>query len=75
MINFLKLYQKFDDIISYVFSNTVNEKKFLKSYFKNKKIIVIDIGSNYGNFIDLVINNLNIKKYMLLNHLRFALII
>jgi len=62
MINFLKLYQKFDDIISYVFSNTVNEKKFLKSYFKNKKIIVIDIGSNYGNFIDLVINNLNIKK-------------
>ena len=62
MINFLKLYQKFDDIISYIFSNTVNEKKFLKSYFKNKKIIVIDIGSNYGNFIDLVINNLNIKK-------------
>ena len=62
MINFLKLYQKFDDIISYLFSNTVNEKKFLKSYFKNKKIIVIDIGSNYGNFIDLVINNLNIKK-------------
>ena len=62
MINLLKLYQKFDDIISYVFSNTVNEKKFLKSYFKNKKIIVIDIGSNYGNFIDLVINNLNIKK-------------
>ena len=53
MINFLKLYQKFDDIISYVFSNTVNEKKFLKSYFKNKKIIVIDIGSNYGNFIDI----------------------
>ena len=62
MINFLKLYQKFDDIISYLFSNAVNEKKFLKSYFKNKKIIVIDIGSNYGNFIDLVINNLNIKK-------------
>ena len=62
MINFLKLYQKFDDIISYLISNTVNEKKFLKSYFKNKKIIVIDIGSNYGNFIDLVINNLNIKK-------------
>ena len=62
MINFLKLYQKFDDIISYLFSNTANEKKFLKSYFKNKKIIVIDIGSNYGNFIDLVINNLNIKK-------------
>ena len=62
MINFLKLYQKFDEIISYLFSNTVNEKKFLKSYFKNKKIIVIDIGSNYGNFIDLVINNLNIKK-------------
>ena len=24
MINFLKLYQKFDDIISYLFSNTVN---------------------------------------------------
>ena len=62
----LNLFQKVDNAISYLFSNTVNEKKFLKSFFKKKKITYVDIGANVGSYSDLLINTLNIKKGFLI---------
>ena len=62
----LKFFQKLDDSIAYLFNNTINEKKFLKSYFKKKKIIFVDIGTNVGSYSDLIENNLNIKKGFLI---------
>ena len=48
----LKYYQKLDDAISYLISSAVDEKKLLKKILNKKKITVVDIGSNEGNFID-----------------------
>ena len=62
----LKFFQKLDDSIAYLFNNAINEKKFLKSYFKKKKIIFVDIGTNVGSYSDLIENNLNIKKGFLI---------
>ena len=50
----LKYYQKLDDAISYLFSSVSNEKKLLKSYFSNKKITYIDIGTNEGGYLDFL---------------------
>ena len=50
----LKYYQKIDDAISYLFSSVVDEKKLLKKIFNKKKITVVDIGSNEGNFINFL---------------------
>ncbi len=61
----LKFSQKIIYIINYLFSNSVNENKFLKSYFKND-IIFFDIGSNFGSEFDLIKKNLNIKKAFLI---------
>jgi len=58
----LKFFQKLDNSISYLFYNAINEKKFLKYYFKKKKITFIDIGANVGSYSDLIKNSLNIKK-------------
>ena len=62
----LNLFQKVDNAISYLFNNTVNEKKFLKSFFGKKKITYVDIGANVGSYSDLLINTLNIKKGFLI---------
>ena len=62
----LNLFQKVDNAISYLFNNTVNEKKFLKSFFKKKKITYVDIGANVGSYSDLLLNTLNIKKGFLI---------
>lgn len=59
---FLRYYQKLDDTISYLFSSNINEKKLLKKIFKKKKIVLVDIGANEGNYIDLISKNLKIKK-------------
>ena len=59
---FLKYYQKLDDAISYLFSSNINEKKLLQKIFKKKKIVLVDIGANEGNYIDLISKNLKIKK-------------
>ena len=58
----LNLFQKLDDAFAYLTSNSINEKKFLKSFFLNKKITYVDVGANVGSFSDMVNNNLNIKK-------------
>ena len=52
----LKYYQKLDDAISYLISSAVDEKKLLKKILNKKKITVVDIGSNEGNFIDFLGN-------------------
>ena len=58
---FLKFFQKLDDTLTYLLSSTSNEHKLLKNIFKNKKVILIDIGSNEGNYIDLINKHLNLK--------------
>ena len=58
----LKYYQKLDDAISYLFSSTANEAKLLKKIFNNKKIVLVDIGTNEGNFIDFLSKNFLFKK-------------
>ena len=59
---FLNLFQKVDNIFSYLFANTCNEKKFLKKIFNNKKIVFVDIGANVGSYTDFIIKNFNIHK-------------
>ena len=59
---FLKYYQKLDDAISYLFSSVTNEKKLLKSYFSNKKILYIDIGTNEGGYLEFLSSFIKFKK-------------
>ena len=59
---FLKYYQKLDDAITYLFSSVSNEKKLLKSYFSNKKITYIDIGTNEGGYLDFLSSFIKFKK-------------
>lgn len=62
MKKILKLYQNVENSISYLFSNSCDEKKFLKEKFKKKKIIFLDLGCNLGTYTDLINKNLNTKK-------------
>ena len=59
---FLKYFQKLDDIISYLLASDLNEKKFLKNYFKKKDIKVVDIGSNEGTYLDFLNDMFFLKK-------------
>lgn len=59
---FLNFFQKFDNFLSYLTGNSCDEKAFLISKFKKKKISFIDIGANTGSFSDLILNNFNVKK-------------
>ncbi len=59
---FLKYFQKLDDIISYLLASDLNEKKFLKSFFKKKDLVVVDIGSNEGNYLDFLNDIFVLKK-------------
>ena len=58
----LKYYQKLDDAISYLFSSVSDEKKLLKLLFNKKGISYVDIGTNEGNYIDFLIEFLDLKK-------------
>jgi FkbM family methyltransferase len=58
----LKYYQKIDEAISYLLSSTADEKKLLERTFNKKKIILVDIGSNEGNFIDFLSDIFLFKK-------------
>ena len=62
MIQILKFLQNIDNLITYFFSNLSKEDKYLKKKFKNKSIILVDIGSNLGGYIDLVKKNISIKE-------------
>ena len=58
----LKLYQKLDDALSYLSGNSINEKIFLKKYFKKKEIVYVDIGTNEGSYLEFLTNNLKISR-------------
>ena len=58
----LRYYQKIDDALTYLISSSFNEKKFLKNFFLKKDIVLVDIGSNEGSYIDLVNKHFKIKK-------------
>ena len=60
-MNFLKLYQKIDDAISYLLSSVCNEKKLLKDNIKKKEITYVDIGTNVGNYVEFVSKIFEIK--------------
>ena len=60
-MNFLKLYQKIDDALSYLFSSVCNEKKLLKENINKEEIVFVDIGTNVGNYVDFVKKIFKIK--------------
>jgi len=60
-MNFLKLYQKIDDALSYLLSSVCNEKKLLKENIKKKEIVYVDIGTNVGNYVEFVNKSFKIK--------------
>lgn len=59
----LKSLQNIDNLISFIFSNNANEKKYLIDKFKDKEIICFDIGANLGGYINFISNNLNVKEF------------
>ena len=61
MTKILKFLQNLDNVITYLFSNLSKEDLYLKKKFKKKSIILVDVGSNLGGYVDLVKNNLSIK--------------
>jgi FkbM family methyltransferase len=60
-MSLLNIFQKLDDYMSYLSSNTVNEKSLLLKAL-DKNINLIDVGSNYGSYINLIKKNFLIKK-------------
>lgn len=65
--NFLiKLFQKISDLINYLFTDTINEKKLLRE-LKNvqEKIIVFDLGTNLGTFVDKIVKIFGINNLQL----------
>ena len=55
---FIRLFQKINFIISYIFSNQINEKILVSKLISNKNPIVFDIGSNLGEYSKFVSNTL-----------------
>ena len=70
-MNFLKLYQKIDDALSYLLSSVCNEKKLLKENIKKKEIVFVDVGTNVGNYVDFVNKIFKIKIITIRNSLFF----
>ena len=60
-MNFLRLYQKIDDALSYLLSSVCDEKKLLKENIKKKEIVFVDIGTNTGNYVEFVKKIFKIK--------------
>ena len=60
-MNFLKLYQKIDDALSYLLSSVCDEKKLLKENITKKEIVFVDIGTNVGNYVEFVNKIFKIK--------------
>ena len=60
-MNFLKLYQKIDDALSYLLSSVCDEKRLLKENIKKKEIVFVDIGTNVGNYVEFVNKIFKIK--------------
>jgi len=58
----LKILQSIDNIITYLFSNLSNEKKFIKNFFGKKKITLVDVGANLGGYTDFIIKNIDTNE-------------
>ena len=54
-IKFISLIQKASFVMTYLMKNSFSESKFLKSIIKDEAVVV-DIGSNVGSFIKLILN-------------------
>ena len=68
--NFLiKYFQNISDLINYLFSDTINEKKLLREFMNSQdKVVVFDLGTNLGTFVDKVVktfgkNNLQLHLF------------
>ena len=59
---FLSIFQSVNYLIEYLFKGHLNEKKFYKENLKDKKIIVLDIGSNVGTYIKLITKTFKEKE-------------
>jgi len=55
---FIRLFQKINFIISYIFSNQINERILVSKIASHKNPIVFDIGSNLGEYSKFVSNAL-----------------
>jgi len=58
----VEIFQKISYIISYLFSNNINEIKLFKNNLSTKEITIVDIGSNQGFYYKKIIKNLKPKK-------------
>jgi len=54
--------QLIDNVLSYLLSNTANEKKLLRDLFKEKNIVYVDVGTNIGANLIFFSKYINIKK-------------
>ena len=68
--NFLiKYFQNISDLINYLFSDTINEKKLLREFMNSQdKVVVFDLGTNLGTFVDKIVkifgkNNLQLHLF------------
>lgn len=68
--NFLiKYFQNISDLINYLFSDTINEKKLFREIMNSQdKVVVFDLGTNLGTFVDKVVktfgkNNLQLHLF------------
>ena len=68
--NFLiKYFQIVSDLINYLFSDTINEKKLLREFMNSQdKVVVFDLGTNLGSFVDKIVktfgkNNLQLHLF------------
>tara|TARA_A100001011_G_C14315037_1_gene847567 strand:- start:562 stop:921 length:360 start_codon:yes stop_codon:yes gene_type:complete len=61
-MNILKIFQHLDNIISYLISNSANEKKFLRNFLNKDNIKIIDAGTNNGTYINFLEGHFKINK-------------
>lgn len=50
----LKIFQKLNFYIEYLFKREINEKKLYLDILKNKNLVVFDVGSNLGNYSQFI---------------------